>query len=102
MGAQRAQDRHIHVRAQIALAIVQIVDPVHELKSIKWADSGFGVAQSLDGTIFTVNGTDVSPLALPQPYKPNQQVDYGLTKSRMVYVSMGRSIYAGKNGNQKI
>lgn len=70
------------------------------LRSVKWADTGYGVGQDDSGNLYVVNDVSIAPLKTPSGFSLSKKINYAVTESRQIYLSIDRDIYLGTdNGN---
>lgn len=80
----------------------ELINSIRAFKSIKWADSGYGVGEGIDNRLYAVSGDVISVLAVPFSYSDSGEVRYSVAPNRKVYVSKGNQIYVRDNaGNYK-
>lgn len=80
---------------------LSVINSSEQFQSVKWADTGFGVAQTAGGILYKISGGALSALGAPFSYSTSR-TSYAVSPSRQIYVSNGADIYAiGQNGKFK-
>jgi len=69
-----------------------------QFKDVQWSDSGSGVAQTFNSTLYKVNEQSVTPIKLPFDADSKKLVDFSLSPDGQLYVSNGGDIYSKKLG----
>lgn len=76
--------------------IPQAISPL-SFKSAQWLNASFGLAQDNNGKLYLIKNNQISLLSVPFAYS-NNVVSYSVGPTGMVYVSSGKTVYAGLYG----
>ncbi len=68
------------------------------LRSVSWADTGFGVGSDPDGNLYTITNGSVKPVHLDVPNDDHDVPVFAVGKKQQIYVAVGNTVYLGGAG----
>ena len=77
---------------------VAVLDVLHSLKAVRWANTSFGITRDTTGSFYTVNAGHLSPLSLPFHSTGGSSVSYDVSPSGVIYLSNGQAVYSNSAG----
>jgi hypothetical protein len=75
---------------------LSVVKPSNYFQTISWANVSYGVGQTSDQKLYTVDGNSVSNIILPFN-TTSKNIGYAVANNKQIYISSGSDVYSDIN-----
>jgi hypothetical protein len=82
-------------------AVVNVSGSVR-FQHVDWASAGYGLGQDINGNLYLIDGTTITPLITPAGLTANKKLTYAITPTGQIYLTVNQALFAGSvTGNFK-